>query len=108
MRDPEDVCYVVDYKPDARRQITCSGRSNRLRQPACYAVRMLAKVSSRRMTSPTILFGVEAPAVRPTVRGPELFNQLRSVVSRPATVDGNPIGRCRISLAETRQCGSAI
>lgn len=59
------------------------------------------------MISPTMLFGVEAPAVKPTLTGPG-GNQFRVKTFSTVTVDGTPIGRCRISAAETRQAGSAM
>src|SRR5918993_393404 len=76
---PENRCQVVDYKPDACWQTTCTARASP------YGV--LANLSRRRMTSPTMLFGVDAPAVRPTVRAADVLSQPRSTVSRPLTVD---------------------
>ena len=58
------------------------------------------------MTSPTMLFGVDAPAVRPTERGPA-GSQFEVTTSGITVVEGAPMGRCRISVADTRQAGSA-
>ena len=75
-----------------------------VRQPG----QAFARASSRSMTSPTMLLGVEAPAVRPTVTGPGGSQFRDHFFRRPARSTGTPIGRCRISVAETRQAGSAM
>src|SRR6185436_1333812 len=59
--------------------------------------------SSRATAAPTRLSGVEAPDVRPMTTGPSCGSQ-----PDVDTSDLAPIGRCRISSAETRQSGSAM
>lgn len=53
----------------------------------------LANLSSFSITWPTMLFGVEAPAVRPTTTGPVAGSHARVIDSRFAVVDGMPTGR---------------
>ena len=48
---------------------------------------------SRSMTSPTMLLGVDAPAVSPMTTLPERGSQSREISSRLAVVEGAPIGR---------------
>ena len=60
------------------------------------------------MTSPMMLFGVDAPAVRPIIIGPAAGSQPELVVSLTAPVEGAPTGRCRIPSADTRQDVSAM
>ena len=64
--------------------------------------------SSFRITSPTMLFGVEAPAVRPTTTVPFGGSHPRDVSSMPEVVDGAPTGRWRISSPDSRHSGSAM
>ena len=49
--------------------------------------------SSFLITCPTILLGVDAPAVRPTLSGPDAGSQRSVVSSRPTVVEGAPTGR---------------
>ena len=73
------------------------------------------KVASFSMTSPTILFGVEAPAVTATLTGPVAGNHCCVVrssmlesVAKGRDGDEERTGRCRSSLAEARQDGSEM
>src|SRR6187399_3409352 len=59
------------------------------------------------MTWPTMLLGVEAPAVNPMTSGPA-GSQSHETSSSTDDVEGRPIGRWRISAADTRQLGSAM
>ena len=59
------------------------------------------------MISPTMLFGVDAPAVSPTMTGPS-GSQSRVTTSGTFAVEATPIGRCRISLADIRHSRSAM
>ena len=56
------------------------------------------------MTSPTILSGVDAPAVTASVHGSRAGSQSRVSVSFPGRAPG---GRCRMA-STSRQEGSAI
>ena len=58
------------------------------------------------MTCPTMLLGVEAPAVRPTLTG-HRGNQSLVTSSRPAVVEGAP-DRPVPHAARTRHSGSAM
>ena len=60
------------------------------------------------MTWPTMLLGVEAPAVNPMMTGPAGSQSGRDLLRRPPRSTGAPIGRCRISVADSRQAGSAM
>ena len=73
------------------------------------------KATSFSMTSPTILFGVEAPAVTATLTGPVAGSHCCVVrsstlesVAKGRGGDEERTGRCRSSLAEARQDGSEM
>ena len=69
----------------------------------------LAKVANFSMTSPTMLSGVEAPAVTATVTGPVGGSQSLTVVSlSPPLGAGVSDGRCVSSVAERRHEGAAM
>src|SRR6188472_3115269 len=67
-----------------------------------------ANLASLSMTSPTMLLGVEAPAVSPMVSGEVPGSQWWEISSARTVVDGAPTGRWRTSPADTRHSGSAM
>src|SRR4029453_8602379 len=90
MRKPLKVVLLTGYDGGSR---SISGETTFYEQ----------NPSSRATAAPTRLSSVESPAVGPMETGPS-----RGSPPDADTSDLVPIGRCRISSAETRQSGSAM
>src|SRR5262249_22411173 len=82
----------------------------RLRWKACLLGATAREGLQLQTTAPMMLFGVEAPAVRPTTIGPSTGSQSRDAIS---TNDGfgapaGRTGRWRMAVGERRPSGSAM